>query len=105
MKLLPVRCPICNEAMLLNDIIPLIGSENMKILQDLSINKFVQDNIKTISFCFTPACNNFEEIQENNVLSCAVCEKSYCLLCKVIIKLIQALRHPGMTCEENKIGD
>ncbi|CAD8143241.1 unnamed protein product [Paramecium pentaurelia] len=98
-KLFPVRCPVCNEKMILNDILQIIGKDNKDTLINLALNKFVQDNNQSLTFCYTPDCNNFEEIQtQEKSIYCSMCLKQYCCLCK-------ALRHPGLTCEENKIGD
>ncbi|CAK62098.1 unnamed protein product (macronuclear) [Paramecium tetraurelia] len=98
-KLFPVRCPVCNEKMILNDILQIIGKENKDSLINLALNKFVQDNNQNVTFCYTPGCNNFEQIQQQDkAIYCQMCLKQYCCLCK-------ALRHPGLTCEENKIGD
>ncbi|CAK71003.1 unnamed protein product (macronuclear) [Paramecium tetraurelia] len=98
-KLFPVRCPICNEKMILNDILQIIGKENKETLINLALNKFVQENNQSLTFCYTPGCNNFEQIQiEDKAIYCSMCLKQYCFLCK-------ALRHPGLTCEENKLGD
>ncbi|CAK75656.1 unnamed protein product (macronuclear) [Paramecium tetraurelia] len=97
MTQLPIKCPQCNQGILLADLHILIDEPSWEKLIKLSINKYLQDHAAQIAFCLTPNCPiiHFQKIPR---YTCKKCQKQYCNSCRTAY-------HYGQTCREFKAGN
>ena len=96
---LPVKCPNCKIPVHPNFVEDSLRNANPQLLdkyEHFSMNNFLMNNNDEYSSCPTPGCDYmfFFNPGENNFL-CPMCNKNYCLNCKVEW-------HKGMTCQEYK---
>lgn len=100
---LPIRCPECNKPLIMEDITTLLGEQNLEKLIMLSINKYVSENLATLTFCITKDCPNILRIQ-NTIAFCSICRKEYCMSCKVVSCVALGFKTPGadMRGEQNR---
>ncbi|CAD8153305.1 unnamed protein product [Paramecium pentaurelia] len=94
---LPIKCSLCQNLILLEDIQNILGLAKYEKLVELSINKYVNDMRGLLIFCFNPGCSNILRVKGDTVY-CENCKVTYCLKCKVQM-------HYGMTCWEYQTGD
>ncbi|CAD8152835.1 unnamed protein product [Paramecium octaurelia] len=88
MTQLPIKCPQCNQGILLADL-------HIQLMS--LVGKNLQDHAAQIAFCLTPNCPiiHFQKIPR---YTCKKCQKQYCNSCRVAY-------HYGQTCREFKAGN
>ena len=80
----PVRCPTCSDFMAFRDIEFLAdGPERYNKLRKIAINDFIGSNSDKICYCLTVGCDGIGFITTAKTV-CDMCNKEYCLACKVI---------------------
>ena len=96
---LPIKCPNCKIPIHPNFIEDSLRNANPQLIdkyEHFSLNNFLMNNNDEYSSCPTPGCEYmfFFNPGEHHFL-CPMCNKNYCLNCKVEW-------HNGMTCQEYK---
>ena len=91
---IPIRCGMCTEKVVIEDLMNLLGEDDMQKLAKLSLNNFMTLNQSEFMYCLTPNCEQVFR-RKQQFITCNVCEESHCTLCK-------KGSHPTMTCEELK---
>ena len=93
----PLRCPeeSCKVELAEGDARACLSPELFSKYETLAFNQAI-DKDKDFSWCPTPDCKFafvFDEKTADCQLKCPVCERHYCLSCRVAY-------HEGITCEE-----
>ena len=87
-SMFPLKCPHCQGLVLLRDIENILGERNAGKLTTIAINKYVGENSKYISFCYTPGCKQIN-IKDGPLWRCDTCKNTYCNSCRVKIMLLR----------------
>jgi len=98
----PIKCPSnCGQEVSQVDMVQVLDQDLVDKFYDYSLQKYVSTHADEISCCPTPNCTYAfvqDEGEDDNVLTCPLCKKKYCLNCRVDF-------HKGMTCKEYQINN
>ncbi|CAK90086.1 unnamed protein product (macronuclear) [Paramecium tetraurelia] len=92
-KSIPIQCPSgCKKIIILRDIETVLDKPELQEFQILSLRAYFSSK-KEYSCCPTADCAYFFIPDDNPHFDCPVCNKSYCLECKIEY-------HNGFSCQE-----
>lgn len=84
----PVKCPTCNDLMAYRDIEFLAdGPERYNKLRKMAVNDYIASNSDKMCYCLTVGCDGIGFISTAKTV-CDMCNKEYCLACKVRLLLV-----------------
>ncbi|CAD8088656.1 unnamed protein product [Paramecium primaurelia] len=93
-KKIPIKCPSqCNQTIIYQDLIEVLDQKQLSEFQQLSFKAYVQSLGNQYSWCPTPNCTYVFIVEKSFQLDCPVCQKKYCLECKIEY-------HNGFSCKE-----
>lgn len=80
-SMFPIKCPHCLVEVTVDDLESLVDEASWPKLITMSVNQFVNKNAESLTFCYTPGCQqiNFLNLK---TFCCDECGITYCINCK-----------------------
>ncbi|CAD8173486.1 unnamed protein product [Paramecium octaurelia] len=92
----PILCPSgCKKNIIYSDLTEVLDDQQLMEFQQLTFKTYIESHGDEYSWCPTPDCQFVFIAGDNPRLDCPVCQKSYCLDCKIEY-------HNGFSCKEFK---
>ncbi|CAD8097178.1 unnamed protein product [Paramecium sonneborni] len=90
----PILCPSeCKKNIIYSDLIEVLDDKQILQFQKLTFKAYIDTHNNEYSWCPTPDCQYVFVLGEQSQFECPVCQKRYCLECKIEY-------HNGFSCQE-----